>query len=49
MINATSAKIFRNTRSANDGVPCGVAQRLDSERLEPFVNISGLFAAKCPQ
>jgi hypothetical protein len=23
--------------------------RLDSERVEPFVDISGLFAAKCPQ
>jgi hypothetical protein len=22
---------------------------LDSERVEPFVDISGLFAAKCPQ
>jgi hypothetical protein len=25
------------------------ARRLDSERVEPFVDISGLFAAKCPQ
>jgi len=26
-----------------------IARRLDSERVEPFVDISGLFAAKCPQ
>jgi hypothetical protein len=25
------------------------APQLDSERVEPFVDISGLFAEKCPQ
>jgi hypothetical protein len=29
--------------------PNPIARRLDSERVEPFVDISGLFAAKCPQ
>ena len=38
------AASWRRERKALTG-----ARRVDSERIEPFVDISGLFAARCPQ